>query len=104
MKRIRKMTSLQDITEKMIRENKNSELEQHLIQGMPARIFGETVAQKIQEMRIEGDKLLLCVPDPDWRRLLEKDRLTLLKRARTLKPGIRRIALVKAFPNFSQAP
>ena len=66
MKRIRKMVSLQDITEKMVRENKNNELEHHLIQGMPARIFGETVAQKIQEMRIDGDTLLLCIPDLDW--------------------------------------
>lgn len=81
------MMSLQEVTERMIRQNPGDELEHSLLQGLPGRIFGEVVAEQIREMRIEGDTLLLSVADPVWRRELQKRRLTLLARAKSLRPA-----------------
>ena len=87
-KRLRKMTPIAALTETLIRENALPGLKKHCLTDQPRLIFGPLIGDRIEEMVLEDNTLILHVPDSGWRRQLENGRGELLRKARAFNRRI----------------
>lgn len=64
-----------------------------MIKSLPSRLFGKTLAAHIEDAYVKGGRLHLRVPDPTWRKELQKNRGMLLEKVRAVHPELIGITL-----------
>lgn len=91
MKRYRRMMSLDKVTDALIQNNQNPEFRMGLLKSLPTKIFGETIARVIEDVRFEDGVLYLKVPDETWRKELKKQIGLVHKEARQIHANVSKI-------------
>ena len=87
--RRKRMVPITALTDQLTRQNKDEDFRRGLLIRMPARVLGEAPARRITAVRVEGDRLILHVPDEAWRRELAGRKALLLHHARDILDHIR---------------
>ena len=93
-RRNRRMVTLADMTRRFTEEHAQPEYRKSLLAGLPASLFGRTVASQITEVNLDGTTLVLKIPDDTWRKELRKNKIMLMIKAREIQPDIRDLSLV----------
>lgn len=95
MKRYRRMMSLDKVTDSLIQGNQNSEFRMGLLRSLPTRVFGESIAHVVRDVRFEEESgvLYLQIPDDTWRKELKSQIGLLYKEARKIHNAVSQIVL-----------
>ena len=87
------MVSLNKVTQHILRDINRRESDASTT-VIPVSIFGPYVAPHIQSVRVVQGRMVLKVPDPAWRRVLEGDKDMLLEKVKPIAAGITAVELV----------
>lgn len=88
MKRLKKMTDIQDVTDRLLMEQTAPAFRTVMLKALPERFFGPVIAAHITAVSVRDRRLILHVPDPAWRQEINNHSVALLADARRLEPAL----------------
>jgi len=92
--RNRRMTSLETMTRRFVRDQENEAFQHAFSVASLGRILGDTVAGHIASVHREGNRLVLVVPERSWRRELKIAERHLLAKVRQIRPGLEKVVIL----------
>ena len=95
------MQSLKQITENLIKEQRNPTFQTALLQASLVRMFGESVTVNIERIDLEGSCLVLTVANEWWRKELIRSKRQLLQNVNKFYEFVKKVD-IKALEEFNE--
>lgn len=95
MKRYRRMMPIGSLTDTMIKQNHSEPFREAVLLGIPAKVLGPEIAQRIAKVEVVENSLLIHIPDEAWRKELSGRKSLILRKAREVLTTIQRVEMVE---------